>query len=284
MTKLIEANSLSRYIEEISKIPILTEEEERKYALLKEQGDLNAAKVLVTSHLKLVVKIASKYRNYGLPMADLISEGNIGLMKAVKDFSLEKGCRIATYAMWWIKANIQEYILKSWSLVKIGTTLNQKKLFFNLSKIKSKILNYDKKFLSESDIKKIAGYLNVEENDVKEMDKRMFIPDISINKTIGNGDSEEKREFGDLLPSKEIRQDILLDAKREKAKKMKLLKESLSILNERERDIIENRRFIEDPKTLKEFAEKYGISSERVRQIEEQGIKKMQNYILNKIR
>ncbi len=285
MAKSLEkTTALNNYIAEISKIPMLTEEEERRYALLKEQGDINAAKILVKSHLKLVVKIANKYKNYGLCMSDLIAEGNLGLMKAVKDFSLSKGCRVATYAMWWIKANIQEYILRSWSLVKIGTTLDQKKLFFNLGKIKNKLLSYNnKRYLDNQDVKQIANYLNVQEKEVIEMDQRMFNSDVSINKLIASSTDGEKKELGEFLPSKEIRQDNLIDLRREKLRRIKLLQEALSILNDRERDIVQNRQLDPQGKPLKDFSQKYNISIERVRQIEEQGIKKMKQFILNKL-
>lgn len=282
--KLVEqgSNNLERYIEEISKAPILTEEEEYKYAKLKEQGDVNAAKMLVTSHLRLVVKIANKYRSYGLSMMDLISEGNIGLMKAVKEFSIDKGYRLTTYAIWWIRASIQEYILKSWSLVKIGTTINQRKLFFNLRKIKNRIIsskNGGQTYLSNSDIKYIANYLNVKEDEVIEMDRRLYNSEVSINSPLKNSEDSEK-ELSELLPAKMITQDVLLDNKREKEKQIMLLNEAIEkVLNERERDILYSRRLREKPMLLKELSDKYSITQERVRQIEETAVNKIIKYI-----
>lgn len=282
--KLIEhsGNTLEKYIEEISKAPILTEEEEYRYAKLKEEGDINAAKILITSHLRLVVKIANKYRNYGISMMDLISEGNVGLMKAVKEFSVDKGYRLTTYAIWWIRASIQEYILKSWSLVKIGTTINQRKLFFNLRKMKNKIIstrNGEQRYLNNDDIKHIADYLNVKEDDVIEMDKRLNNSEISINSPMKNND-ETGNELGDLLPARIALQDVLLDTKREKEKRMSLLKKAIeNTLNEREKDILYKRRLTDKPLLLKELGDKYSITQERVRQIEEGAIKKIQKYI-----
>lgn len=278
----VKQNSLSKYIEEISKIPMLTPEEEHNYALLKEQGDLNAAKILINSHLKLVVKIALKYKNYGLSLSDLIAEGNIGLMRAVKEFSLDKGCRVSTYAMWWIKASIQEYILKSWSLVKIGTTLNQKKLFFNLQKIKRKILPNDRSYLTNNDVKEISEIMNVDENEVKELDSRLHSRDVSLNQKAYSQDDESGRELGDLIKSKELPPDVIYQKRQEKIRQVKLLKESLESLNERERDVILNRKLTDNPATLQDLSVKYNVSIERVRQIEEQAIKKMQNYIITK--
>lgn len=282
--KLVEqgSNNLERYIEEISKAPILTEEEEYKYAKLKEQGDVNAAKMLVTSHLRLVVKIANKYRSYGLSMMDLISEGNIGLMKAVKEFSIDKGYRLTTYAIWWIRASIQEYILKSWSLVKIGTTINQRKLFFNLRKIKNRIIsskNGEQTYLNNNDIKYIANYLNVKEDEVIEMDKRLYNSEVSINSPLKNSEDSEK-ELSELLPAKIVMQDVLLDNKREREKQIMLLNEAIEkVLNERERDILYSRRLREKPMLLKELSDKYSITQERVRQIEETAVNKIIKYI-----
>lgn len=275
-------NSLSKYIEEISAIPMLTEEEERNYAVLKENGDLNAAKILINSHLRLVVKIAMKYKNYGLSLTDLIAEGNLGLMRAVREFSVEKGCKLATYAMWWIKANIQEYILKNWSLIKIGTTLTQKKLFFNLKKIKAKILSEDKKYLSNNDVKEISKLMNIDEKSVVELDNRLSSHDISLNQKAYSQDDESQRELGDLIKSKELPPDVLYEKRQTRLNQIKLLKESFSVLNDREKAILLNRKLTENPMTLQELSEKYGISMERVRQIEEQAVKKIQNFILTK--
>lgn len=275
-------NSLSKYIEEISAIPMLTEEEEHNYAVLKENGDLNAAKILINSHLRLVVKIAMKYKNYGLSLTDLIAEGNLGLMRAVREFSVEKGCKLATYAMWWIKANIQEYILKNWSLIKIGTTLTQKKLFFNLRKIKAKILSEDKKYLSNNDVKEISKLMNIDEKSVVELDNRLSSHDISLNQKAYSQDDESQRELGDLIKSKELPPDVLYEKRQTRLNQIKLLKESFSVLNDRERAVLLNRKLTENPMTLQELSEKYGISMERVRQIEEQAVKKIQNFILTK--
>ena len=275
-------NSLSKYIEEISAIPMLTEEEEHNYAVLKENGDLNAAKILINSHLRLVVKIAMKYKNYGLSLTDLIAEGNLGLMRAVREFSVEKGCKLATYAMWWIKANIQEYILKNWSLIKIGTTLTQKKLFFNLRKIKAKILSEDKKYLSNNDVKEISKLMNIDEKSVVELDNRLSSHDISLNQKAYSQDDESQRELGDLIKSKELPPDVLYEKRQTRLNQIKLLKESFSILNDREKAILLNRKLTENPMTLQELSEKYGVSMERVRQIEEQAVKKIQNFILTK--
>lgn len=275
-------NSLSKYIEEISAIPMLTEEEEHNYAVLKENGDLNAAKILINSHLRLVVKIAMKYKNYGLSLTDLIAEGNLGLMRAVREFSVEKGCKLATYAMWWIKANIQEYILKNWSLIKIGTTLTQKKLFFNLKKIKAKILSEDKKYLSNNDVKEISKLMNIDEKSVVELDNRLSSHDISLNQKAYSQDDESQRELGDLIKSKELPPDVLYEKRQTRLNQIKLLKESFSVLNDREKAILLNRKLTENPMTLQELSEKYGISMERVRQIEEQAVKKIQSFILTK--
>lgn len=275
-------NSLSKYIEEISAIPMLTEEEEHNYAVLKENGDLNAAKILINSHLRLVVKIAMKYKNYGLSLTDLIAEGNLGLMRAVREFSVEKGCKLATYAMWWIKANIQEYILKNWSLIKIGTTLTQKKLFFNLRKIKAKILSEDKKYLSNNDVKEISKLMNIDEKSVIELDNRLSSHDISLNQKAYSQDDESQRELGDLIKSKELPPDVLYEKRQTRLNQIRLLKESFSVLNDREKAILLNRKLTENPMTLQELSEKYGISMERVRQIEEQAVKKIQNFILTK--
>lgn len=283
--KLIEQsrNNLEKYVEEISKAPILTEEEEYKYAKLKEAGDVNAAKMLITSHLRLVVKIAAKYRNFGIPMMDLISEGNIGLMKAVKEYSVDKGYRLTTYAMWWIMASMQEYILKSWSLVKIGTTLNQRKLFFNLRKLKNRIIaskNNSQQYLDNDDVKHIANYLNVREDEVIEMDKRIHNSEVSINSPMKNSDDNDSKEFGDLLPAKIPPQDVIIDTRRERERQTDLVKEAIkNALDERERDILINRRLREKPLLLKDLSDKYNITQERVRQIETSAIKKMQKYI-----
>ena len=206
LVTLEQKNNLAKYLTEVYKIPVLTEEEEMEYAKKKEEGDLNAAKILISSHLRLVVKIAFKYQNYGLPIMDMISEGNIGLMKAVRDFTLEKGCRLATYAMWWIRAYIQDFILKSWSLVKIGTTTAQKKLFFNLNKIKNKILSYGQKDLNNENIKYISDTLSVSEDEVKDMNNRLYKKDISLNQKSKNN-NEDNKEIKIRLDKLETRLD-----------------------------------------------------------------------------
>ena len=273
-------DNLKKYLDEVYKIPVLTEEEEVKYAKLKEEGDLNAAKILISSHLRLVVKIAFLYQKYGLPIMDMISEGNIGLMKAVKEFDLSKGCRLATYAMWWIRASIQDYILKSWSLVKIGTTVNQKKLFFNLSKVKNKILEYDQKELTNDNIKYIANELSVPEEDVISMNNRMFKKDISLNKISSNTEDGNK-ELIEFLPSKYSTPENILISRDKNKKSKDLMNEALSLLDDRERDIIYSRKLKDTPLTLKELSDKYNISGERIRQIEENALKKMKKYIID---
>lgn len=272
--------NLKKYLDEVYKIPMLTEEEEIKYAKLKEEGDLNAAKILISSHLRLVVKIAFLYQKYGLPIMDMISEGNIGLMKAVKDFDLSKGCKLSTYAMWWIRASIQDYILKSWSLVKIGTTVNQKKLFFNLSKVKNKILEYNQKSLTNENIKYIANELSVPEDDVVFMEKRMSKKDVSLNK-ISNNTDDGNRELIEFLPSKYSTPENILISRDKNKKSKNLMKEAMSLLDDREKDIIYNRKLKDSPLTLKELSDKYNISGERIRQIEENALKKMKKYIID---
>lgn len=275
---VVVGNNLFQYITEINRIPMLTQEEELFYAKEKDTGNLNAAKILVSSHLRLVVKIANKYKNYGLPIMDLISEGNIGLMRAVKTFDYKKGYKLATYSMWWIKAYIQEYILKTWSIVKIGTNAAQKKLFFNLKKIKNEILSYTaRKYLTNNDIKKISDTLNVSEQDVIDMDTRTTKGDLFLN---SKSKAEDDTEIMDLIPAKQVLQDSVIDNKRTNAKNSKLLKDSLSLLNDREREIIEMRRLTDSPLTLAEISKKYNISGERVRQIETRAIEKMREYIL----
>ena len=272
--------NLKKYLDEVYKIPMLTEEEEIKYAKLKEEGDLNAAKILISSHLRLVVKIAFLYQKYGLPIMDMISEGNIGLMKAVKDFDLSKGCKLSTYAMWWIRASIQDYILKSWSLVKIGTTVNQKKLFFNLSKVKNKILEYNQKSLTNENIKYIANELSVPEDDVVFMEKRMSKKDVSLNK-ISNNTDDGNRELIEFLPSKYSTPENILISRDKNKKSKNLMKKAMSLLDDREKDIIYNRKLKDSPLTLKELSDKYNISGERIRQIEENALKKMKKYIID---
>lgn len=280
LVALEQQDNLKKYLNEVYKVPVLTEDEEKKYALLKEQGDLNAAKILISSHLRLVVKIAFTYKRYGLPMMDIISEGNIGLMRAVKEFTLSKGCKLATYAMWWIKATIQDFILKSWSLVKIGTTVAQKKLFFNLSKIKNKIFSYNQKELTDDNVKYIAEQLNVPEYEVISMDKRLSKQDVSLNRASSRIDDENK-EIIELLPSKYGTPESVLIAKDNRNKKELLIQGAIKMLNDREREILYSRRLIENPLTLKELSEKYNVSGERIRQIEESALKKIRGFIIN---
>ena len=272
-------DSLSKYLNQINKFPILTAEEEYKYAVrLKENGDKEAAQILVQSHLRLVAKMAGKYRSYGLPITDLISEGNVGLVKAVKKFDPHKGFRFSTYAMWWIKANMQEYILRSWSLVKIGTTKAQKKLFFNLRKVKRRLgLDSEMKSLSNDEIKKISSSLGVKESEVQDMDVRMTGADISLNSTSG-GDSLD--EFGDSIESKEDSQEEIAINRQDKYRKEELLKEAFMILNERERDILVKRQMSEIMSTLDDLSKTYKISKERIRQIEVGAMEKIKKEIL----
>lgn len=270
-------NNLFQYINEVNKIPVLTDEEEIYYAKEKDAGNINAAKMLISSHLRLVVKIANQYKNYGLPMMDLISEGNIGLMRAVKTFDYTKGYKLATYSMWWIKAFIQEYILKTWSIVKIGTNAIQKKLFFNLKKIKNELLtSKSRKFLTDDDVKHISNMLNVSEKDVVEMDCRTTKGDLYLNTKTNEDDDAE---IIDLIPSNQALQDSIVDRRRENKKKTALLSSALNILNEREKEIIKLRRLTDKPLTLSEISKKYNISGERARQIEAKAIEKMQKYV-----
>lgn len=278
LTPVITGNNLFQYISEVNKIPVLTDEEEIYYAKEKDAGNINAAKMLISSHLRLVVKIANQYKNYGLPMMDLISEGNIGLMRAVKTFDYTKGYKLATYSMWWIKAFIQEYILKTWSIVKIGTNAIQKKLFFNLKKIKNELLtSKSRKFLTNDDIAHISNMLNVSEKDIIEMDSRTAKGDIYLNTKTNEDDDTE---IIDLLPSNQALQDSVVDRRRENKKKTELLLSALNILNEREKEIIKLRRLTDKPLTLAEISKKYNISGERARQIEAKAIEKMQKYVL----
>jgi RNA polymerase sigma-32 factor len=275
---IITAESgLTRYLEEIRRFPMLEPQEE--YMLAKrwrEHGDRDAAHRLVTSHLRLVAKIAMGYRGYGLPIAEVISEGNVGLMQAVKRFEPEKGFRLATYAMWWIKASIQEYILRSWSLVKMGTTANQKKLFFNLRKAKSKISALEEGDLRPDQVKLIAKRLGVTEQDVIDMNRRLG-GDASLNTPIReDGDSGE---WQDWLVDDAPTQERVLAESEELDNRRKALGEALSVLNERERRIFQARRLADEPITLEELAEEFGVSRERVRQIEVRAFEKVQNAV-----
>jgi RNA polymerase sigma-32 factor len=280
---IISAESgLSRYLEEIRRFPMLEPQEE--YMLAKswrEHGDRDAAHRLVTSHLRLVAKIAMGYRGYGLPISEVISEGNVGLMQAVKRFEPDKGFRLATYAMWWIKASIQEYILRSWSLVKMGTTANQKKLFFNLRKAKSKISALDEGDMRPDQVKLIAKRLGVPEQDVIDMNRRLG-GDASLNAPIReDGDAGEWQDW--LVDNDTISQETRIIADEQADNRRKALTDALSVLNERERRIFEARRLADDPITLEELAEEFGVSRERVRQIEVRAFEKVQKAVKNRV-
>ena len=269
-------NNLARYLEHIKKFPMLEAEEE--YTLAKdwlEKNDTKAAHKLVTSHLRLVAKIAMGYRGYGLPVADLIAEGNIGMMHAVKKFDPEKGFRLATYAMWWIKAAIQEFVLRSWSQVKIGTTASQKKLFFNLRKIKGKINALEDGDLSNKQVSYIAKSLDVSEDDVVSMNRRMLGGDHSLNSRVSRHDGEEA-EWQDMLADNRENQEIEYENFQEKNIRNKMMQEALNLLKPREKDIIIKRRLIEPPKTLEDLSQEYKVSRERVRQIESRAFEKLQ--------
>lgn len=269
---------LAQYLQEISRFPMLEEAEEQRLARSwSQQGNIEAAHTLVTSHLKLVVKIATGFRGYGLPLLELISEGNIGLMQAVKRFDPERGLRLSTYAIWWIKASIQEYVLRSWSLVKIGTTTAQKKLFFNLRKIKKRIQSAHQGSLRPDEIKTIAGELNVAEQDVMEMDSRMVGHDQSLNELVPYDDGSGV-ELIDALEDTSHNQEVLLLEDQEKRHQRLRLANAMAKLNDRERHIIEARRLQEEPSTLDDLGQIYGISCERVRQIEARAMEKLQQY------
>jgi RNA polymerase sigma-32 factor len=271
----------TRYLEEIRRFPMLEAEEESVLAKRwREHGDADAAHKLVTSHLRLVAKIAVGYRGYGLPLSEVISEGNVGLMQAAKRFDPQKGFRFATYAMWWIKAAIQEYILRSWSLVKMGTTVNQKKLFFNLRKAKSKISVLDEGDLRQDQVKLIARRLGVTEQDVVDMNRRLG-GDVSLDAPIRkDGDSGE---WQDWLVDEHADQETTLAASEEFGGRRKALASALSTLNNRERRIFEARRLAEEPITLKDLAGEFGISRERVRQIGVRAFEKVQNSVKKRV-
>src|SRR5438309_1996903 len=274
-------SGLTRYLEEIRRFPMLEPQDEYMFAKrYKEHGDRDAAHRLVTSHLRLVAKIAMGYRGYGLPIGEVISEGNVGLMQAVKRFEPEKGFRLATYAMWWIKAAIQEYILRSWSLVKMGTTANQKKLFFNLRKAKSKISALDDGDMRPDQVKLIAKRLGVTEQDVVDMNRRLG-GDMSLNAPIR--EEGDAGEWQDWLVDDSASQESRLVESEEAGNRKKALGEALTVLNERERRIFEARRLADEPVTLEELAEEFGVSRERVRQIEVRAFEKVQKAVKNKV-
>ncbi len=269
---------LSVYLAQIKKFPMLDAEEE--YMLAKnwrENGNLQSAHKLVTSHLRLVAKIAMGYRGYGLPVNELISEGNLGLMQAVKKFDPDKGFRLATYAMWWIKAAIQEYVLRSWSLVKMGTTTAQKKLFFNLKKIKNQIAPDQDGDLKDEQVKEISKRLDVESHEVVNMNRRMMGQEKSLNDPIKSGESDE---WQDWLVDDSLDQELIVSQKQEYDDKKELLSSAMKILNEREKEIIIARRLSEEPKTLEELSKKFKISRERIRQIETKAFEKLQKSMI----
>ena len=272
---------LNRYLSEIKKYPVLTPEQE--YMLAKryeEHEDPEAAAQLVSSHLRLVAKIAMGYRGYGLPVSDLISEGNVGLMQGVKKFEPDRGFRLATYAMWWIKASIQEYILRSWSLVKMGTTAAQKKLFFNLRRMKKNLDAYEDTDLHPDDVKKIATDLGVSETEVVNMNRRMMMGgDASLNVSM-RSDEEGSGQWQDWLVDENPLQDETVAEAEEAMVRHDLLLEAMDSLNERERDILTERRLTEDPKTLEELSQVYKVSRERVRQIEVRAFEKLQKAMM----
>ena len=274
---LSSEGGLTRYLQEIRRFPMLTQKEE--FTLAKqwtEQGDVEAAHKLVTSHLRLVAKIAMGYRGYGLPVSELISEGNIGMMQAVKRFDPDRGFRLATYAMWWIRAAIQEYILHSWSLVKIGTTAAQKKLFFNLRKIKGQIKAFEDGDLAQETVSEIARRLDVPEHEVVNMHRRLAAPDHSLNAPLRiDGDGEWQDWLEDTSPNQETE----LAASEELTLRRQMLGTAMSNLNDRERHILTQRRLTEEPMTLEELSQIYKISRERVRQIEVRAFEKVQEMI-----
>jgi len=279
LPSLTGEGGLSLYLAQIKKFPILDAEEEYMLAKnWKERGNLKSAHKLVTSHLRLVAKIAMGYRGYGLPMTEIISEGNVGLMQAVKKFNPDKGFRLATYAMWWIKASIQEYVLRSWSLVKMGTTAAQKKLFFNLKKAKQQIAPRQEGDLKKEQVEAISDKLNVKPEEVISMNRRMMGQEKSLNDPIK---SDEKGEWQDWIVDKSLDQELYMSQKQELDEKKSLLYQSIKILNDREREIIEERKLSENPKTLDDLSKKYKISRERIRQIETRAFEKLQKAMLN---
>ncbi len=276
---LTAEGNLSRYLQDIRKFPML--EPEQEFMLAKrwqEHEDLEAVHTLVTSHLRLVAKIAMGYRGYGLPVAELISEGNVGMMQAVKRFDPDRGFRLATYAMWWIRASIQEYILHSWSLVKMGTTASQKKLFFNLRKIKGQLKAFEEGDLTPENVTTIADKLKVSKDDVVSMNRRLSGGDQSLNAPLRiDGDGE----WQDWLEDDTDNQEVMLGQEEELDHRRQMLTEAFRCLNERERHILQERRLKDDPATLEELSHEYGISRERVRQIEVRAFEKLQRAMRN---
>jgi RNA polymerase sigma-32 factor len=278
---LSNEGGLASYLAQIKKFPMLDAEEEYMLAKnWKTTGNLKSAEKLVTSHLRLVAKIAMGYKGYGLPVNEMISEGNVGLMKAVKKFAPEKGFRLATYAMWWIKASIQEYILRSWSLVKIGTTTAQKKLFFNLKKIKNQLAPRSEGDLRDEHVSEIARKLDVKKEEVVSMNRRLSGKEHSLNAQIG----EDGDEWQDWLIDKEMDQELKFAHKEEMDQRKDLLTDSIKILNDREKEILYARRLNDEPTTLENLSKKYKISRERIRQIENKAFEKVQKHMLNSAR
>ncbi len=274
LTAMSPEGSLSRYLNEIRKFPMLEQSEE--YMLAKrfqEHGDAEAAEKLITSHLRLVAKIAMGYRGYGLPIGEVISEGNVGLMQSVKKFDPDKGFRLATYAMWWIRASIQEYILRSWSLVKMGTTAAQKKLFFNLRKVKGQMKALEDGDLKPENVKTIADRLGVTEDEVISMNRRMSAPDSSLNAPLR---SDTESEWQDFLTDDSADQETMLAERDEMDERHELLQLALGELTDREKAIIQARRLKDEPETLEELSTQFGVSRERVRQIEVRAFEKLQ--------
>ena len=275
---LSNEGGLTAYLDQIKKFPMLDAEEEYMLAKnWKATGNVKSAEKLVTSHLRLVAKIAMGYKGYGLPVSEMISEGNIGLMQAVKKFEPEKGFRLATYAMWWIKASIQEYILRSWSLVKIGTTAAQKKLFFNLKKLKNQIAPKTEGDLKNEHVKDIASRLDVSEDEVISMNRRLLGKEQSLNAPIG----EDGDEWQDWVVDKDMDQELKFAQQEEIEQRRDLLSESIKILNDREKEILYSRRLADEPITLDDLSKKYKISRERIRQIENKAFEKLQKHMLN---
>ena len=279
LPSLASEGSLTSYLNKIKKFPMLEAEEEYMLAKnWKERGNLKSAHKLVTSHLRLVAKIAMGYRGYGLPVSELVSEGNIGLMQAVKKFDPDRGFRLATYAMWWIKASIQEYVLRSWSLVKMGTTTAQRKLFFNLKKIKNQLSKTDEQNLRPEYINEISKRLDVKKDEVVSMNRRLQGGDKSLNDPIKSG---EEGEWQDWLVDKSLDQELLLAQKQELKERKELMSSSMSILDDREKEILNSRRLSEEIKTLDDLSKKFKVSRERIRQIESKAFEKLQKAMLN---
>lgn len=270
-------DGFAQYLREIQKFPILTPEQEYEYAVrFAKNNDKEAGKILIQSHLRLVVKIAYKFKNYGLPASDLVAEGNIGLIQALKKFEPEKGFRFSTYAMWWIRAFIQDYVLRSWSMVKIGTTSAQKKLFFNLNKIKKKLgINHNENQISSENIAKIASDLNVSKAEVLDMDSRLTQSDKSLNSKF----NDDETEIGDQMSDNSPSQEEIAIKNQEISRQKALFKKAFEQLNDREKEIILKRQLIDDPQTLEELSQYFKVSRERIRQIEENAIKKIKKFI-----